>query len=47
MSYERPNMPWFRKNHKPSIPFNEYEQQMDALLSVIAAKTNLPLYDLR
>ena len=32
---------------KPSIPFDEYDQQMDALLSVIAAKTGLPLYDLR
>lgn len=28
-------------------PFDEYDRQMDALLSVIAAKTGLPLYDLR
>ncbi len=29
------------------VPFDEYDRQMDALLSVIAAKTGLPLYDLR
>lgn len=28
-------------------PFPEYEQQMEALLSFITAKTGLPLYDLR
>ncbi len=32
---------------KTPIPFEEYDRQMDALLSVIAAKTGLPLYDLR
>lgn len=44
----RQTMPFtLSKLVKPTIPFNEYEQQMDALLSVIAAKTHLPLYDLR
>lgn len=43
----RRDMPWFRKNHKPALPFDEYDRQMDALLSLIAAKTGLPLYDLR
>lgn len=31
----------------PRVPFDEYDRQMDALLSLIAAKTGLPLYDLR
>ena len=33
--------------HKPETPFDDYDRQMDALLSLIAAKTRLPLYDLR
>lgn len=37
----------FRFMLKPALPFDEYDWQMDALLSVIAAKTGLPLYDLR
>ncbi|HEY7355039.1 MAG TPA: hypothetical protein VH590_01190 [Ktedonobacterales bacterium] len=32
---------------KPSSPFPEYTQQMDALLALIAGRTGLPLYDLR
>lgn len=32
---------------KPPASFEEYDRQMDALLSLIAAKTGLPLYDLR
>jgi len=32
---------------KMPAPFEEYDRQMDALLFVIAAKTGLPLYDLR
>jgi hypothetical protein len=32
---------------KPSLPFDEYDRQMNGLLSVIVAKTGLPLYDLR
>lgn len=32
---------------KPALPFDEYDRQMEALLSLIAAKTGLPLYDLR
>lgn len=32
---------------QPVLPFEEYDQQMEALLSVIAAKTGLALYDLR
>lgn len=31
----------------PRVPFDDYDRQMDALLSLIAAKTGLPLYDLR
>jgi hypothetical protein len=31
----------------PRVPFDDYDRQMDALLSMIAAKTGLPLYDLR
>jgi hypothetical protein len=34
-------------NMKPALPFDEYDGQMEALLSLIAAKTGLPLYDLR
>lgn len=37
----------FPPNFKPALPFDEYDRQMDALLSLIAAKTGLPLYDLR
>lgn len=37
----------FRFMLKPALPFDEYDRQMDALLSLIAAKTGLPLYDLR
>jgi hypothetical protein len=37
----------FRFMLKPALPSDEYDRQMDALLSVIAAKTGLPLYDLR
>ncbi len=31
----------------PTVPFKEYDKQMQDVLSVIAMKTNLPLYDLR
>lgn len=31
----------------PTVPFKEYDKQMQIALSVIATKTNLPLYDLR
>ncbi len=40
-----------RKTHwvglEPTIPRDEYNRQMQALLSLVAAKTGLPLYDLR
>ena len=42
--------PWKRKPSRftrLSCPFAEYEWQMKALHSVIAARTGLPLYDLR
>jgi len=32
---------------EPTIPRDEYNRQMQALLSLVAAKTGLPLYDLR
>jgi hypothetical protein len=32
---------------RPVVPFEEYQRQMEALLSLIAAKTHLPLYDVR
>ena len=32
---------------KPTLPLEEYNRQMQALLSLIAARTGLPLYDLR
>ena len=32
---------------RPTIPFPEYEQKSRALLNIIAARTGLPLYDLR
>jgi hypothetical protein len=32
---------------KPLIPFEHYQQQMNALAEMVAAKTDLPLYDLR
>ncbi len=45
---------WIRKNTrkliffaKPTIPQDDYDRQMQALNSLIAAKTGLPLYDLR
>lgn len=34
-------------SYKPTISYNEYDQQMRALLNLIAAKTSLSLYDLR
>jgi hypothetical protein len=37
----------FPFNRKPALPFDEYDRQMEALLSLIAAKTGLPLYELR
>jgi hypothetical protein len=33
--------------YRPIIPWAEYDAQMDALLDVIAARTGLPLYDVR
>ncbi len=33
--------------YKPVTSFDDYDRQMEALLSLIAAKTGLPLYDLR
>src|SRR5262249_36848797 len=45
---------WMRQNNRrviffaqPTVSAEEYERQMQALLSLIAAKTGLPLYDLR
>jgi hypothetical protein len=43
---------WFlRKTYwvdlEPTIPHDKYNRQMQALLSLVAAKTGLPLYDLR
>jgi hypothetical protein len=32
---------------EPTIPQEEYDHQMEALLALVAAKTRLPLYDLR
>jgi len=32
---------------KPTISSEEYDKQMQALLSLIAGRTGLPLYDLR
>jgi hypothetical protein len=32
---------------KPTLPQYEYDRQMEALLALVAAKTGLPLYDLR
>ena len=43
--YLRPN-PWWSP-YKPPMPCDDYEQQMAHLLEFIAAKTNLPLYDVR
>lgn len=43
---------WLRKytsysTEEPAIPMDEYNRQMQALLSLIAGRTGLPLYDLR
>lgn len=45
---------WMRPNSarvlffaKPTVPKEEYDRQMQALLSLIAGRTRLPLYDLR
>ncbi len=43
----RPSRQRLFQMDKPTIPFDEYDRQMNALLSLIAAKTGLPLYDLR
>lgn len=32
---------------RPVVPFEEYQRQMEGLLSLIAARTHLPLYDVR
>jgi hypothetical protein len=32
---------------RPIVPFEEYQRQMEGLLSLIAARTHLPLYDVR
>ena len=32
---------------RPIVPFEEYQQQMEELLALIAARTHLPLYDVR
>ncbi len=32
---------------RPTIPIDEYNRQMQALLSLVVARTGLPLYDLR
>ncbi|HEV2460297.1 MAG TPA: hypothetical protein VGS80_18215 [Ktedonobacterales bacterium] len=37
---------WFSLE-QPELSFEEYDREMDTLLAVIAAKTGLPLYDLR
>lgn len=34
-------------SYKPTVSYDEYDQQIQALLNLIAAKTGLPLYDLR
>jgi cell division protein FtsW (lipid II flippase) len=31
---------------KPELPYEQYDQQMQALLEFVAAKTHLPLYDI-
>jgi hypothetical protein len=33
--------------YRPMVSYEEYDRQMEALLSLIAAKTGLPLFDLR
>ena len=45
---------WVRPNSvkviffaKPTVPTEDYNQQMEAVLSLIAGRTGLPLYDLR
>lgn len=43
----RRKMPFAYTIYWPRTPFDEYDRQMDALLSLIAAKTGAPLYDLR
>lgn len=41
------NPPQWYSTHEPSMPFAEYDQQIQALLSLVAARTGLPLRDLR
>ncbi|HEU5370598.1 MAG TPA: hypothetical protein VFU69_19145 [Ktedonobacterales bacterium] len=47
LDVRRPSRQRLFQFDKPSLPYDEYDRQMDALLSLIAAKTGLPLYDLR
>jgi hypothetical protein len=54
LATERWAVEWRRLRHvrwysfeQPEFPFDEYDRQMEALLSLLAAKTGLPLYDLR
>jgi hypothetical protein len=39
------NHPW--SLHRPTIPFAEYNAQMEALIALITGITGLPLYDVR
>lgn len=41
-----PRHPFFLYQFRPTIPYDEYEQQMQGLLELIEARTHLPLYDI-
>jgi hypothetical protein len=38
---------WLMNWLEPAMPFDEYDRLMDGLLALIAARTHLPLYNLR
>lgn len=38
---------WYSVGEQPSIPHAEYIRQLDGVIGLIAARTHLPLYDLR
>lgn len=40
-----PRLPFFSV-YQPTLPLEEYQQQMQAVLQLIEAKTHLPLYDI-
>ncbi len=41
-----PRHPFFLYQFRPTLPYDEYERQMQGLLELVEAKIHLPLYDI-